>query len=365
MRNIRINLFMVTTILICIGIVMIYSASSVYAYERWHDSFYFLKRHLLYIFIGIILSVIIMKIDYTKLRSFTKPIMLITLFTLILVLIPGLGSQISGARRWFRFWIFSFQPSEIAKFTFILYAADYLSRKQFRINTLFKGFLPVSFILGLLVGLILLQPDLGTAFAIVIVAFVMFFVSGINLWFIGASILASIPLLYILIFKVGYRKKRILAFLNPWQDPRGISFQIVQSFVALGSGGLFGVGLGASRQKLYYLPASHTDFIFSIIGEELGLLGTLSIVILFILFIWHGMKIAFYAKDTFGQLLSLGLVSMIGLEAIINIAVASGSVPTKGLPLPFISYGGSSLIFNIMSVALLLNIAKDRIQEMG
>jgi cell division protein FtsW len=186
----------------------------------------------------------------------------------------------------------------------------------------------------------------------------MMFVSGVKTSYIFVSFLASLPVLYVLLFRVSYRRKRIMIFLNPWADKRGTGFQIIQSFIALGSGGILGLGLGQSRQKLFYLPASHTDFIFSIIGEELGFLGTASIVILFSLFVWDGMKVAFRAPDMFGRMLSLGIVSMIALEAIINIGVTAGALPTKGLPLPFISYGGSGLIFHLMAVGLLINIAK-------
>jgi cell division protein FtsW len=204
----------------------------------------------------------------------------------------------------------------------------------------------------------LLEPDLGTSVAISIVAVIMLFVAGMKLAHLIPMIVGSVPVLLVLVFLKAYRKRRILAFIDPWSDPQGVGFQIIQSFIALGSGGLLGVGLGQSRQKLLYLPGCHTDFIFSIIGEELGLVGAGAVIILFVLFIWIGFRIALRARDLFGHLAALGIVSMIALEAIINIAVATGSMPTKGLPLPFISYGGSSLIFDMIGVALLLNIAK-------
>jgi cell division protein FtsW len=221
------------------------------------------------------------------------------------------------------------------------------------------GYLPAAIILGAVVGLVLLEPDLGTAITICFIVFIMLFAGGARVTYIWASLLASIPALYLLLFRVSYRRKRMMAFLNPWADRRGTGFQIIQSFVALGSGGVLGVGLGQSRQKLFYLPASHTDFIFSIIGEELGFIGTASIVILFGLFVWQGMKIVFRAASTFERLVSLGIVSLVALEAIINIGVTAGALPTKGLPLPFISYGGSGLIFHLMAIGFLLNIAKN------
>lgn len=358
MRKLRTQLFIVTVILIAFGVVMVYSASAIYAYEYLKDSAYFLKRHLIYLFLGALAALWIMSVDYDTIKKYIKPVLVISFVLLILVLIPGIGREIGGARRWFRFSVFSFQPSQIAKLTLILYIADVLSRKQSEIKSFFHGFMPPMIILGLSVGTILLQPDLGTAVAIAIVVYVMLFVAGIRLFHLVPLLVSSLPMLAVIILTKPYRIKRILAFLNPWEDPRGIGFQIIQSYVALGSGGLFGVGLGQSRQKLFYLPGAHTDFIFSIIGEELGLIGTASIVILFMVFIWLGIKIAKRSRDMFGHLAALGIVIMIGLEAVINIGVATGSIPTKGLPLPFISYGGSSLIFDMMGVALLLNIAK-------
>ncbi len=339
---------------------MIYSASAIYAFENLGDSLFFLKRHMFYVAIGFLCMFSAMSPNLVSLRKFAKPLFLFSTFLLVLVLVPGLGKEVSGARRWFRFWIFGFQPSEFVKIALILYIADLLARKQTRIKSFLHGFLPVILILALTVGLILMQPDLGMALLLSVVVSIMSFAAGINLVYLSLTLISSLPLLYMLVFNVPYRKNRIIAFLNPWKDPRGTGFQIIQSCLALGSGGLLGVGLGQSRQKLFYLPAAHTDFIFSIIGEELGLLGTAGVLGLFIIFIWQGAKIALRARDSFGQFLSLGIVSIIALEAIINIGVSSGSLPTKGLPLPFISYGGSALIFNMMGVGLLLNIAKDR-----
>ncbi len=357
-RNIRINLFTVTIILICIGIVMIYSASSIYAWERHKDSFFFLKRHIRFLFIGAFLTFLVMSVDYRKLQRFARPLLLFSLFLLVLVLIPGIGREVAGARRWFRFKSISFQPSELASVAMIIYIADFISRKGNIIREFLKGFFPPLCVLGVCALLILMQPDLGTALAVGIVVFIMLFVAGVRVTYLLSTILAGLPLLYILIFSVPYRRMRILAFLNPWLDPKGGGFQIIQSQVALGSGGIFGVGLGHSRQKLFYLPAAHTDFIFSVIGEELGLKGTLGIIILFILFIQQGVKIIKNSTDKFAYFLSLGLVLMVSLKAIINIGVSCGILPTKGLPLPFISYGGSSFIFGMLIVGILINIAR-------
>lgn len=357
-RNIRINLFTAVASLISIGVVMIYSSSSIYAWEKYKDSLFFLKRHTVFLAIGILLTFLVMSIDYRKLKRFARPLLIFSLLMLILVLIPGIGREVSGARRWFRLKFISFQPSELANIALIIYMADFIARKENDIRTFLRGFLPVMAVLGATLLLILAQPDLGTTLALGIVVFIMLFVSGVRLSYLLSVILCSLPMLYILIFSVPYRRTRIMAFLNPWADPKGGGFQIIQSQIALGSGGIFGVGLGQSKQKLFYLPAAHTDFIFSIIGEELGLLGTIGVIILLIIFMRHALKIIKNAPDRFGFFLALGLVLMISLKAVINIGVSCGLFPTKGLPLPFISYGGSSFIFDMLSVGLLLNIAR-------
>ncbi len=358
MKGTRNSIFLIIAILVSIGVVMIYSTSAIYAYEKMGDSLYFLKRHLIYLTIGLCMMLVMMGISINTLKKMSKPVMVLSAAVLVLVLIPHIGSQTAGARRWFKFGFINFQPSELAKVAMILYMADLISRKGDVVKNFLYGYLPPVIVLGLVVGLILLEPDLGTAIAISVIAFIMLFVSGARLHHIFVSFLASLPALYLLMFSVPYRRKRITAFLNPWADRRGTGFQIIQSFIALGSGGLFGVGLGQSRQKLFYLPASHTDFIFSIIGEELGFVGAASVVILFMLFVWQGMRIVFKAEYTFERLLSLGVVSLIALEAIINIGVSAGALPTKGIPLPFISYGGSGLIFHFMAIGMLLNVAK-------
>jgi len=357
-RNIRVNLFTVTVILICIGIVMIYSASSIYAGEHYKDGFFFLKRHLSFLGIGVLLTFLVMCVDYRRFRDHAKPMLILALFLLVLVLIPGVGREVSGARRWFRFGILSFQPSEFANLAVIIYISDFISRKSENIRSFSRGFMPPMIILGFTVLLILLQPDLGTSVSLAFVVVVMLFVSQVRLSYLFSVLLGSVPLLSVLILSAPYRRARIMAFLNPWADPKGTGFQIIQSQIALGSGSIFGNGLGHSRQKLFYLPAAHTDFIFSIIGEEMGLLGTLGVILLFIIFIYYGVKVIKNAPDKFGYFLALGLVSMICFRAIINIGVSCGLLPTKGLPLPFISYGGSSFIFDLVSVGILMNIAR-------
>ncbi|MDD5128216.1 MAG: putative lipid II flippase FtsW [Candidatus Omnitrophica bacterium] len=357
-RKTRINLIIVSVILVCIGIIMIYSSSSIYAWEKYGDSFYFLKRHLVFLSIGILFTFLAMVVDYRLLRKHARLLLWIAFGLLVLVLIPGLGREISGARRWFRFKFISFQPSEFVNLALIIYMADFICRKGEQIKTLFKGFIPPICILGAVSLLILLQPDLGTTIALGSVVLIMLYIAGVRASYIASLILCSLPMVYILVFSVPYRRARILAFLNPWLDPKGSGFQIIQSQIAIGSGGLFGVGLGHSQQKLFYLPAAHTDFIFSIIGEELGLIGTLGVIVLFMIFIQQGLKIIKNAQDKFGYFLAQGLVLMISLKAIVNIGVSCGVFPTKGLPLPFISYGGSSLIFDMVSLGILINIAR-------
>ena len=358
MQRIRVDLLIITFTLASFGVVMVYSSSAIYAYQRFGDSLYFLKRALIYLLIGTVLGFYLMNTDYRRLANYSRAILVISVALLILVFLPNFGREVGGARRWLSIWRLSLQPAEFVKLALILYLSDFLSRKQAVVRSILKGLLPPLFISIVIIGLILLQPDLGTAMLIALIAFTIFFVGGIRPKHIFSVVLPSIPLFYLLICRSSYRMKRILAYLDPWKDPRGSGFQIIQSFIALGSGGLLGLGLGRSQQKLFYLPQSHTDFIFSIIGEELGLIGTLSIFILFGLFIWQGAKVSLKSPDLFGGLLSLGIVLMISLTAIIHIGVATGSIPTKGLPLPFISYGGSSLICNLAATGLLLSVAK-------
>ncbi|MFH1407325.1 MAG: putative lipid II flippase FtsW [Candidatus Omnitrophota bacterium] len=360
MRQTRRNLLLITLSLVCLGIVMVYSSSALYGYHHYKDAMFYLKRHLLYACIGIALAAFVMAMDYAKLRAFSKPILFLSIVLLLCVYIPGLGVQVGGAKRWIRIGNFTIQPSEFVKLAIIIYLADFLSRKKHVIKSFVQGFLPPSLIVGATLALVLAQPDLGKTVSIAVVAFLLYAVAGINFAHMVSVFLFSLPLVYSLVYQVAYRRKRILAFLNPWQDPRGAGYQIIQSYIALGSGGLLGVGLGASRQKLFYLPQSHTDFIFSIIGEELGLVGASAVIILFFLFVTEGMRISARARDLFGQLLGVGITSTICMEALINIGASIGAIPTKGLPLPFVSYGGSAIIANLIGVGLLLNIAKNR-----
>ncbi len=352
------KLLIVTTALVCIGIVMVYSSSSSYAYEKFNDSAYYLKRHILHFIIGLLLASVVVKLDYNQIRKYAKILLLAGIIGLLLVFLPGIGHIAGGAKRWIKFWNIGFQPSEFAGLFLIIYLADILERKQAYIKNFFYGFMPPLTISGVMIALILLQPDLGSAVMLLAVSIIMLFVAGARVMHFLPFIVMFVPALYLLILKVPYRLKRVIGYLDPWGDAQGSGFQIIQSFLALGSGGVFGLGLGSSRQKLFYLPQGHTDFIFSVIGEELGLIGTLGIVILFSIFVLEGIRISINARNLFGKFLALGLTVSVGLKAAINIAVATGAIPTKGLPLPFISYGGSALVFNLVGVGLLLNIAK-------
>ena len=358
MRGIRISIAVIVSALISIGVIWIFSSSGIYALQELGDSLYFLKRHLLFLGLGFILTFASMAIDYRRLRIIAKPLILFTILLLVLVLIPGIGKASSGARRWFKVCFFSFQPSEFAKLALMVYISDFLARKQNKIGDFVEGFMPPIIVMGVISILIVKQPDLGNSVLIACISLTMMFIAGARLKHIFMLGLMAAPFLYFLVVKVPYRMQRILAFIDPWKDCHGIGFQLSQSQIALGSGGLFGVGLGKSMQKLFYLPAAHTDFILSIIGEETGLVGTLAVVMLFIAFIWQGARIAKRTADPFGYFLSIGIVVMLGMQAFVNIGVSIGALPTKGLPLPFVSYGGSALIFNMVAVGLLLNISR-------
>ena len=358
MRDIRISIAAIFFLFICLGIIMIYSSSGVYALQQLGDSMYYLNRHLLFLAAGFILTFFVMAMDYRDLRKMAKPLLMIAVFLLVLVLIPHIGKASFGARRWFKVGPFQFQPSEFAKVVLLIYVADYLTRKQNKITDFKQGLLPLILVLGVICLLIVKQPDLGNSFLAASIVLILSFMAGAQLKHLAGLGLLAMPVLYYLIAKVPYRMARILAFLDPWQDPQGAGFQLTQSQMALGSGGLLRVGLGKSMQKLFYLPAAHTDFIFSIIGEELGLVGTAAVVVLFAVFIWQGARIAKRTKDPFGYYLAVGIVAMLGLQTVVNIGVSIGAFPTKGLPLPFVSYGGSALIFNMAAVGLLLNISR-------
>ncbi|HHY45936.1 MAG TPA: stage V sporulation protein E [Firmicutes bacterium] len=353
------TLFVVTLALLSIGVVMVFSASSVRAYEYYRDSYYFLKRQLLWSVVGVIAMMIAMRIDYRRLKELATPILVVSIALLVIVLIPGVGILISGSRRWLGVRnVFTFQPSEVAKLAMIIFLSAHLSRNPGEVRSLLRGIVPVLALLGLVFGLIMLEPDLGTAVSIVGVTFIMLFAAGASMYHLIGLVILGMPLFIAAVFAEEYRKRRFLAFLNPWADPLGSGFHIIQSLLALGSGGLFGFGLGRSRQKFLYLPEQHTDFIFAVLGEELGFVGAATVVFLFFLFALRGFRIALSTQDPFASLLASGITSMVIFQAVINIGVVSGILPITGIPLPLVSFGGSSLVVTLASIGLLLNISK-------
>jgi cell division protein FtsW len=285
------------------------------------------------------------------------PLLLVSVSLLVLLLVPGLGRKVGGACRWISLGGISFQPSELAKFSLAVYMAYSMSKKGKDMETFSKGLVPHLLVAGMFMGLIVLQPDLGSAVIIAAWILIALFVGGVRIYQLFAIFLLSTPVLAWLIWQADYRVKRLLAFMNPWEDPRGIGFQIIHSFLAFGSGGVFGAGLGNSKQKLFYLPEPHTDFALSIIGEELGIVGVSAIIVLFGILVAGGIRAALKAKDLYSTYLAVGLTSFIGLQVIINMGVVMGLLPTKGLTLPLISYGGSSLLITLASIGVLLNIS--------
>lgn len=343
--------------LTCFGVVMVYSASNIMADKRFHDGFFFLKRQGLFAVVGLLMMLVVMRIDYHVWKKFAVPALLLCLVLLVLVLIPGIGGKAGGSSRWIKILPgFNLQPSEMAKLALIMYMAYSLDRKQDKVKLLASGFIPYMIVLMFLISLLVLQPDLGGALTLAAVAMTMLFAAGTRLTYIISMFLLAMPLLAIKLSK-GYHKGRIDAYLDPWSDPAGKGFQIIQSWLALGTGGVFGQGLGEGKQKLFYLPEAHTDFILSVVGEELGFLGVIVIIGMFFLLVQRAMRIAVAAPDTFGRFLALGIAVLFGIEATVNMGVVTGLLPTKGLALPFISYGGSSLMISLFAVGILLNIS--------
>ncbi len=344
-------------LLIGLGLVIVYSASAHLAEHRLDDSYFYLKRQAMFCIVGVGLMICAKNIPCTLYSKLVYPLLIISFCLLILLFVPGLGHKVGGACRWFRLGGFSFQPSEFVKFTLAIYMAYSMSRKGSDMELFSNGLLPHLLMSGLFMLLIVLQPDLGTAVIIGCWLMIVLFVGGVKLWQLFSVLGVAALVVWRLILHAEYRMHRWLAFLNPWDDPEGIGFQIIHSFLAFGSGGLFGTGVGSSKQKLFYLPEPHTDFALSIAGEEIGFIGVAVIVVLFGLLIMRGIKIALDARDLYSSYLALGLICLIGLQAAVNMGVVMGLLPTKGLALPFISYGGSSLVFNLLSIGILLNIS--------
>ena len=350
-------MFTVAAILVFIGLVMVFSASAVMAKERFGSAYEFLVKQLIWALAGLLAMIVAMKVDYNRLKHPAIVFSLLGLTTLLLISVFFLD-RTHGTHRWFRLGSVSFQPSELAKPALILFLAWFLENKTKAIDDWRNTLLPATAPTVVFLGLIVFQPDLGTALACTGITACGLFVAGIRLRYFGYAFAVSILPLYVLIFHVAYRKDRILAFLNPYSDPQGRGFHMIQSLIAVSTGGVTGLGLMEGKQKLFYLPEPHTDFIFAVTAEELGLLGALTVVILFAIFLWRGVRASLRTQDDFGRFLAIGITSMIVLQAFINISVVLGLMPTKGIPLPFVSYGGSSLFVTLACVGVLLNITK-------
>jgi cell division protein FtsW len=341
-----------------IGIALNYSASAVYAQKTFGDSFYFLKRQLLWFVTGLVALFVFQEIDYKIYKKYTKAFLFISIALLGLVLVPGIGHSVKGSVRWFSIGPLSVQPSEMVKLMMVIYLVKVFSSENSR-NHVIQLLIPMMVVAAVFM-LILMQPDFGTAMDLLIVSVLILFMSGFPFLYIAGLFILSIPMFYLLIYQVGYRKDRILAFQNPWSDRFGKGYHVIQSFIAFKKGGLLGVGLGFGSQKISRLPEPHTDFIFAVIAEEMGLVGTICMIGLFLALFWRSVVVSISAPDDFGRLLALGLGLLIVVQAFINIGVVIGSLPATGLPLPFISYGGSSLLVNMISGGILLNISRYR-----
>lgn len=341
-----------------IGIAMSYSASAVFAYRLYGDSFYFLKKQMLWFVLGMAALLVVQNIDYRIYRKYTRIMLLVSFLLLVAVLIPGIGTGAKGSSRWLAMGPMRLQPSEFAKLAAVIYLVKIYSADASETSVM-RLLIPML-VVAVIFILVMLQPDFGTAIDLLFVSFFVMFVSGFPLIYMLILGIISAPMFYLLIYQVGYRWNRIISYLDPWKDRYGIGYHIIQSFTAFKKGGLIGVGLGFGTQKIARLPEPHTDFIFAVIAEEAGLLGTVCIALLFCFVFWRGVRIAVEAPDDFGRLLALGLSLLITVQAFINMGVVTGSLPTTGIPLPFISYGGSSLLSSMIAAGILLNISRYR-----
>jgi cell division protein FtsW len=359
-RNLRYDLWLIMGVvaLLGIGIVMIYSASSIPAQHNLSgQSAYFLQRQIMFACLGIAAMLGAMHVNYEKLLLITVPLLLIAVVLLIAVLIPGIGTHVKGGQRWIRFLGMGIQPSEVARLTLVLFLAHSLARKEDRIKSFEYGFLPYVVVTGFVAGLIFLEPDMGGAVTVGIIMMVMLFAAGTPIYLLAISAGLAVPVLFYFMVSADYRWRRVMATINPWDYWHDAGWHLVQSFLAFGSGGLLGVGLGDGRQKLFYLPDAHTDFILAAIGEELGLIGVIAVLALFTLVVARGVFIALRADSHYGSLLAFGLTAMIAVPALINMMVVLGLLPTKGLVLPFVSYGGSALVIYLTAMGILLNVS--------
>ena len=339
------------------GLVMVYSSSYIFAQERFNDGLYYFRRHIIYLIIGIAAMFFFRFIDYRVWRKCALPIFFLSMVSMALVLVPGIGHRAGGATRWISLGGYSFQPIEFAKIALILYMAERFSRRDLNFTCIKSGFLFHLWPPVLLAGLALLQPDFGSAALLAMCTLLIFYVVGVRLRYLVSLFLVTVPIFYYAIVMVPYRKARLLTFLDPWADPQNSGFQIIQSFLAFFRGGLFGAGLGNSKEKLFYLPEAHNDFILSVVGEELGFIGICLVCIGFLFLFFRSVRVSAKAEDSFGAIVAAGLAVLIGLEVFLNAGIVLGILPTKGMNLPFISSGGSSIICALLSIGILLSIS--------
>jgi len=350
-------LFIATILLVALSVVMVYSASAPVAQDRYGRASFFLIKQGMWALLGIAMLYVVMRVDY---RLYREPAFIWTClgFVAFALVAVYVRAPVNGARRWFGVGSFGVQPSEMAKLAAIVFMAALLERRMHRIDELGYAVLPIAIVVFGLVALILPEPDFGTSMSLLLIAAVMVFAAGLNYRYIVGALLCALPAVYILVMGSAYRRRRTLAFLNPWDDPLGDGFQIIQSLIAIGTGGVWGKGLMNGVQKLFYLPEPHTDFIYSVISEELGLVGATAVILCFCVVAWRGTRVALRAPDAFGAFLALGLTTMVAVQAFVNISVVLGLMPTKGIPLPFVSAGGSSLLINLVGMGILLNVSQ-------
>jgi cell division protein FtsW len=351
-------LFGAAVALLSAGVVMVYSASAVVAADRFHDPYFFLKKQLFWALLGAGVLLAALRCDYRWLEKAVAPALLVASVLLVLVLVPPIGQAINGTRRWIRLGPVSFQPVELAKLALVIYLAAFLAKRRGDLEDFRTGALPPLLVGGFMAGLVLLQPDLGNCMTLIVLTFGLLYLAGSPIKHLALVAAPALPLIVLAIWMAPYRMRRITAFVDPWGDPRGSGFQIIQSWLALGNGGLLGQGIGASRQKLFYLPEAHTDFIFAVLGEELGFVGAVAIVALFAVLVWRGLRVGLRAPDAFGAHLALGVTVLLATQTLVNLGVVTGLLPTKGLPLPFISFGGSALLMTMLATGILLNISQ-------
>jgi len=349
--------FTATLVLVSLGILMIYSSSAIRAQERFGDSYFFLKRQLLWAILGVLIMIWMMKLNYRGWQRVAFPLFLLSLLSLFLVLVPQVGIKVNGARRWLSLLGLSFQPTELAKISLILFLSHLLAKKGPRVQEFTHGFLPLIAATGIVTAPVLLQPNFGNVAVLLAVAIMICFVGGARIRHLILLSVGSLPFLLLMMMQSSHARSRLLTLIDPSRVPEGARYQITQSFYALGPGGLLGRGLGDGIQKLFYLPEPHTDFIFAIIGEEIGFLGTSMIILLFGIMLWRGTRIALRAPDPFGRYTAMGITYLIVSQAAINVGMVIGLLPTTGLPLPFISFGGSSLVLSLTEIGILLNIS--------